>query len=160
MIPYIGTSNDSKIFYLNHNSKIIGDLYYSSLQHAEVHLSSGQLFTFSNTEEWNSAIELKENERTLLTTQLGWNGIDMEIIGSQKRYLLKMRKYFNGPYFLLDESGHELFTVDIVFKWSKKDFKYTFNPAPYFDNLHNKELILFSAMHGINYYLSILYSGN
>ena len=84
----------------------------------------------------------------------------MEIIGSQKRYLLKMRKYFNGPYFLLDESGHELFTVDIVFKRKKKDFKYTFNPAPYFDNLHNKELILFSAMHGINYYLSILYSGN
>jgi len=94
----------------------------------------------------------------LLDFKIGWKGIvfTTNIDGNSKDYLLKLKGLLNSKYVLVDTNDKELFVVEFDFKWRKLEFDYNLVTSDEFENFENKELLLLTAVHCINYYLTLI----
>ena len=70
-------STYSLTFYLNSDNEKIGELIYKKwyASNAEIKLANGDTFHMKPKGIWNSKIELKDGEKTILEFKLGWSGI-------------------------------------------------------------------------------------
>ena len=109
---------------------------------------------------WNSKIELKDGEKKLLEFKMSWKGIIIKTFfeNEQKSYLLKLKGLLSNKFILIDTDNKELLAAETDFKWNKLNMDYNIETTNELENLPNKELLLLTILHCINYYMTMIVS--
>ncbi|WP_020606533.1 hypothetical protein [Spirosoma spitsbergense] len=160
MGQYKVKSTNSRNFSLTNGNSPIGELAYAKWYSfdAEIQLADNSTYQFEPTGFWESKIELKKAENVLLGFRMGWNGIVIRtnFNGNEHNYLLKTKSLLSSKFILIDAAESELLVVDTDFVWSKLRFDYTIDTSTEFDRTENKEIMMLTILHCINYYLTII----
>ena len=77
----------------------------------------------------------------------------MKLIRTMSRFLMVEIQFF---FFFFDTNDEELMAAETSFKWSKLNFDYNIETTQVFDKFENKELLLLTILHCINYYITIV----
>jgi hypothetical protein len=156
---YKATSTDSRNFNLTIDTVPLGKLEYPKWYtfKADILLADHSKYQLEPKGFWDWKIELKQNEKSLLNFKMGWKGIiiNTEFDGDEKSYLLSLKGLLSSKYVLIDTDENELLVVESDFKWNKLHFDYTITTSDGFDSHNNKELLLLTILHCINYYLTV-----
>lgn len=159
---YKSNSTNSGIFSLTKDDVKVGELKYSNWYSfkAEILLADNSLYQIEPKGFWDSRIELQKDGKTLLYFEMGWKGITIktQFRGAEKKYLLTLKGLFSSKYILVDTEEKELLTVDTELKWTKLNLDVNIHTSEEFDNLENKELLLFTVLHCINYNIAFISS--
>ena len=160
MAQYKAKSTNSRNFSLTTENSPIGELTYAKWYSfkAEIQLADKSTYQFEPTGFWESKIELREAEKLLLSFKMGWHGIvlNTNFNGNTRNYLLKTKSLLSSKFVLVDEAENELLTAETDFVWSKFRFDYTIDTSTEFDHTEDKEIMLLTILHCINYYLTII----
>ena len=107
---------------------------------------------------WAAKIELKKGSKTLLDFKMGWKGIMIRTFFNQKEetYLLKQSGMLNIKFILIDVDKIELMDVESDFQWSKMNYNYNIKTTEKFDQFQQKELLMLTVLHCINYHMTII----
>lgn len=156
---YKASSSNSRNFKLTQNEKNIGELVYDKWYsfNAEIWMEDGSKFQLEPTGFWDSKIELKADTETLLSFSMGWKGIIIKTFfnTNEATYLLALKGLLSSTFILFDKDNEALMAAKSDFKWSKLNFDYDIETKPTFDDLANKELLLLTVLHCINYYMTM-----
>ncbi|NUY79613.1 hypothetical protein HUK80_01800 [Flavobacterium sp. MAH-1] len=157
---YKVNSTDSRNFSLSKSDVLIGELKYSKWYSfkAEVSLADGSIYTLEPKGFWDSKIELRKGDKTILYFEMGWKGIVINFIESEKKYLLRLKGLLSSKYVLVDIHDKELLAVETNFKWSKLTFDFNIETSGEFDEFDNNEVLLLTTLHCINYYMAFVNS--
>ncbi len=157
---YKTNSTNSRNFILTTESAKIGELKYKSWYSfkAEIQLADYSTYQLEPKGFWDQKIELKREYETLLEFNMGWKGILIKtnFNGSEKSYLLKLKGLLSSKFILIDSEENEILAAETTFKWGKLNFDYTIETTTEFDSMKNKDLMLLTILHCINYYLTII----
>lgn len=160
MSQYKANAINSRNFILTSDNQEIGELIYEKWYsfHAEILMNDGTKCQLEPTGFWNSKIELKDDTQTLLEFKMGWKGIVIKILSAKNEdtYLLKMKGLLSSKFVLIDTDDEELMVVETNFKWSKLTFDYNIETTQNFDNFDNKELLILTILHCVNYYMTLI----
>lgn len=153
-MQYKASSTNARNFVVSQNNLPMGELIYNKWYSfdAEIVLSNNTKYQMVPEGFWGSVIQLKDGNSVLLEFKLGWKGIIVSI--NSQDYLLKLKGLLSSKFVLMDTNDNEVIAVAIDMKWTKMQTDYTIETAPAFDSIGNKELLLFTTIHAINYYLS------
>lgn len=101
---------------------------------------------------WNSKIELKDQEKTLLEFKLGWNGILIKTFFNdlEKKYLLRIKGLSSNKFILTDAEKNEILVAEMDTKWDNLNYKYTINTTDEFENFPHKNIMVLALLHCIN----------
>ncbi|MBU1822220.1 MAG: hypothetical protein KKG00_12025 [Bacteroidetes bacterium] len=159
---YKTNSSNSRNFILTTGNCKIGELKYKQWYsfRAEVQLADHSTYQLEPKGFWDSKIELKRADAVLLEFKMGWKGILIKanFNGNEKNYLLKLKGLLSSKFILIDSEENEVLTADTEFKWNKFNFDYTMETSTEFDTMENKELMLLTIVHCMNYYLTVVNS--
>jgi hypothetical protein len=160
MAHYKANSTNSRDFSLLNENISIGDLRYTKWYSfkAEISLADHSVYTLEPKGFWDSKIELKKGEETLLYFEMGWKGIVIHFINSDKKYLLRLKGLLSSKYVLVDTDEKELMAVNTDFKWNKLHFDFNIETSKEFEEFDNKELLILTTLHCVNYYISFVNS--
>jgi len=160
MGQYKANATNSHNFTLRFDYQKVGELVYKKWYSfsAEIQMTDGTKYQLEPTGFWDSKIELKDDTQTLLEFKMGWKGIIIKTLfnDSEEVFLLKLKGLLSNKFVLLDTNDEELMAAETSFKWSKFNFDYNIETTPVFDNFENKELLLLTILHCINYYITIV----
>ncbi|ADB36124.1 hypothetical protein [Spirosoma linguale] len=160
MGQYSANSTNSRNFILTFDNEKLGELIYQKWYSfaAEILMSNGKEYTLEPKGFWDSTVELKEGEVTLLKFKMGWKGIIIKTYfdNEEKHFLLKLKGLLGNKFVLLNNENEELMAAETDFKWSKLNFDYTIETSPKFDNFSNEKLLLLTVLHCINYYITVI----
>jgi hypothetical protein len=160
MKQYRANSTNSQNFILTFENEKVGELVYKKWYSfdAEILMTDGKKFQLEPKGFWDSKIELKEEAETLLEFKLGWKGIVIKTFfdNNEKHFLLKLKGLLSNKFILIDNDNEEYLVAETDFKWSKLNFDYNIEITQKFDNLDNKEIILLTILHCMNYYMTII----
>ncbi|MCW5915930.1 MAG: hypothetical protein KIS82_01145 [Ferruginibacter sp.] len=160
---YKANSTDLRNFCLTFNNVNVGELIYKKWYSfdANIFTTEGKKYQLEPKGFWDSTIELKEGDETLLEFKMSWKGIVIKThFGNEEKYfLLKIKGLFSNKFILLDTNNEELMVAETEFKWSKFNFDYNIETTQNFDNLDQKEIFLLTILHCINYYVTIIVAG-
>ena len=160
MGQYKANATNSHNFTLRFDYQKVGELVYKKWYSfsAEIQMTDGTKYQLEPTGFWDSKIELKDDTQTLLEFKMGWKGIIIKTLfnDSEEVFLLKLKGLLSNKFVLLDTNDEELMAAETSFKWSKFNFDYNIETTPVFDNFENKELLLLTVLHCINYYITIV----
>lgn len=67
-----------------------------------------------------------------------------------------MKGLLSSQFVLIDTEKNELLVTKTDFKWNKLNFDYVIETSTDFDKFDNKELMLLTTLHCINYYMTII----
>lgn len=139
----------------NKTGELIYEKWYSFS--AEILMGGGRKFKLTPVGYWNSKIELKEGSDTLLDFKMGWHGIVIRTFweGKEENYLLKPKGLLSNKFLLLDTENRELAVAETNFKWASLNFEFTIETDTAFDDFENKDLLLLTMIHCINYYMTV-----
>lgn len=156
---YKVSSKESKKFELTQDKTIIGELRYAkwySFQ-AEIELANNEVYELEPAGFWDSRIEIRNNSNTILDFEMGWKGIAFRNYTATKeeRYLLKLKGFFSSKYALVGIDGKELVVVNADLKWTKLDYDFDLETSNDFEKFENKELLLLTVIHSINYSIAM-----
>jgi hypothetical protein len=151
----VNSTNTSDFILTTKNVKI-GELKYSKWYSfkADMLLADNSLYQLVPKGLWDSKIELKQGEKTILYFEMGWKGIVIHFIESDKNYLLRLKGLLSSKFLLMDTDEKELLAVETDFNWRKLTFDFTIETSNEFDNLENKEVLLLTVLHCVNYYMA------
>jgi hypothetical protein len=159
---YKTNSTNSQNFNLTSDNQRIGELIYKKWYSfkAEILMSDGANYQLEPKGFWDSKIELKESTKTLLEFKMGWKGIMITTFFNNRKenYLLKLSGLLSSKFILVDTRESELLTAETDFKWNKLNYDYNIETTPYFDDFENKELLVLTLLHCINYYMTTIAS--
>lgn len=162
MGKYKANSTNSLNFDLFFDDKKIGDLVYEKWYSfkAKIQMSDDTNFQLEPKGFWDAKIELKDNTKTLLEFKMGWNGIVIKTFfnNTEGNYLLKLKGLLSSKFVLIDTEKNELMVADTDFKWRKLNYDYNIETSKEFDKFDNKELLILTILHCINYYMAIIAS--
>ena len=151
----VSSTNALNFILISDNSKI-GELIYEQwfAFKADIHLSDGEELKLEPKGFWNSKIELKDKSKTLLEFKMGWNGIliDTFFKPSDQSYLLQFKGLLNNRIVLINTEKEELLVAKPQFNLKNFNQNYEIEITPVFDKLANKELLILTVLHCINYY--------
>ena len=157
---YKANATNSHNFSLTFDNQKIGELVYKKWYSfsAEIQMTDGTKYQLEPTGFWDSKIELKDDTQTLLEFKMGWKGIIIKTLfnDSKEVFLLKLKGLLSNKFVLLDTNDEELMAAETSFKWSKLNFDYNIETTQVFDKFENKELLLLTILHCINYYITIV----
>lgn len=157
---YKANSTDSRNFSLTADGQNLGELIYKKWYSfdAQITLSDGTTYQLEPIGFWDSKIELKAGSQTLLEFKMGWKGIIIKTFFDNREdtFLLALSGLLSSKFVLIDTDKTELMAAETDFKWNKLAFDYTIETTQRFDNFNNKELILLTILHCINYYMTIV----
>lgn len=160
MGQYKANATNSHNFTLRFDYQKVGELVYKKWYSfsAEIQLTDGSNYQLEPTGFWDSKIELKDDTQTLLEFKMGWKGIIIKTLfnDSKEVFLLKLKGLLSNKFVLLDTNDEELMAAETSFKWSKLNFDYNIETTQVFDKFENKELLLLTILHCINYYITIV----
>lgn len=164
MANYKANSVNSTDFNLTTNGAPIGRLKYEKWYSfkAEIILPDNSSYWLEPKGFWDSKIELQKNDITLLMFEMGWKGIVIKTFfeGIEKRYLLKSKGLLSNKFLLIDTDERTLLAATADFKWRRLDFDYDIETSNEFDNFTNKELLLLTTVHCLNYYITFISSAS
>ena len=157
---YKANASNSHNFILTFDNQNVGELVYKKWYSfsAEIRMTEGTKYQLEPKGFWDSKIELKDDTQTLLEFKMGWKGIIIKSLFNDREevFLLKLKGLLSNKFVLLDTNDEELMAAETSFKWSRFNFDYNIETTPVFDNFENKELLLLTILHCINYYLTIV----
>ena len=160
MGQYKANATNSHNFTLRFDYQKVGELVYKKWYSfsAEMQMTDGTKYQLEPTGFWDSKIELKDDTQTLLEFKMGWKGIIIKTLfnDSKEVFLLKLKGLLSNKFVLLDTNDEELMAAETSFKWSKLNFDYNIETTQVFDKFENKELLLLTILHCINYYITIV----
>jgi hypothetical protein len=156
---YKATSRNLKNLSLSIDNITIGELIYPKWYtfNAEIILPEKGKYSLVSTGFWDAKIELRQGDSTFLNFKMGWKGIQINTFfnGESDHYLLQYKGILNSKYVLIDIEENELLTVEFDFQWNKLHYDYNISTTENFDDLKNKELLLLTILHGINYNMNM-----
>jgi hypothetical protein len=159
MANYIAKSTNSLSFYLTSDEKKIGELIYEKwyASNAEIKTFNGANFHLKSKGLWNSKIELKDGEKTILEFKLGWNGILIKTFfqNSEKNYILRTKGISSNKFILTDSEKKELLVAEMDTKLDNLNYKYSIRTTNEFESFRNKNILVLALLHCINYYIYI-----
>lgn len=159
MANYIAKSTNSLSFYLTSDEKKIGELIYEKwyASNAEIKTFNGANFHLKSKGLWNSKIELKDGEKTILEFKLGWNGILIKTFfqNSEKNYILRTKGISSNKFILTDSEKKELLVAEMDTKLDNLNYKYSIRTTNEFESFKNKNILVLALLHCINYYIYI-----
>lgn len=163
MGKYNANSTNSQNFNLLFDNQSKGELIYKKWYsfNAEILMSDGTKYQLESKGFWDSIIELKNDTKTLLEFKMNWKGIEIRTFFDSKEatYLLKLNGLLSNKFVLIDTDKRELLAAETDFKWNKLNYDYNIETTEVFDNIDNKELLLLTILHCLNYYMTIIVSG-
>ncbi|WP_254526895.1 MULTISPECIES: hypothetical protein [unclassified Sphingobacterium] len=160
MALYKANSTNSRNFKVTLENQEIGELlikkWYSF--DADLIMSDGKNYQLITKGFWDSKVELIDGSQTLLDFKMGWKGIVIKTYfdNQERQYLLKLQGFINSKFILIDESDQELSVASTDFKWLTLNFNYDIETSASFDQLRNRDLLLMTMLHCMNYYISYL----
>lgn len=160
MALYKANSNNSRNFKVTLENQEIGELlikkWYSF--DADLIMSDGKNYQLITKGFWDSKVELIDGSQTLLDFKMGWKGIVIKTYfdNQERYYLLKLQGFINSKFILIDDSDQELSVASTDFKWLTLHFNYDIETSASFDQLRNRDLLLMTMLHCMNYYISYL----
>lgn len=160
MALYKANSTNSRNFKVTLENQEIGELlikkWYSF--DADLIMSDGKNYQLITKGFWDSKVELIDGTQTLLDFKMGWKGIVIKTYfdNQERQYLLKLQGFINSKFILIDESDQELSVASTDFKWLTLNFDYDIETSASFDQLRNRDLLLMTMLHCMNYYISYL----
>ncbi len=151
-------STNSSDFILTMNNVTIGELKYSKWYSfkSEMLLADNSCYQLEPKGFWDSKIELKQGEEIILYFEMGWKGIVINLNYSRKKYLLRSKGLLSSNFFLIDIDENELVAIESDFKWTELTFKFDIETSAEFDNFENKEILLLTTLHCVNYYMAFV----
>lgn len=162
MRQYKANSTNSRNFSLMLDDKRIGELLYEKWYsfNAGIQLPDGSKYKLEPTGFWDSKIELKDDTKTLLEFKMGWKGIIIKTFFDNKEasFLLMLKGLLSSKFVLIDTDKNELMVAETNFKWNKLNYDYNIETSHTFDNFANKEILLLTILHCINYYITFISS--
>jgi hypothetical protein len=162
MGQYKANSINSQNFNLTFDNQKIGELIYEKWYsfNAEILMSDGAKYQLEPKGFWDSKIELKDGTKALLEFKMGWKGIIIKTFFDNKEdtFLLKLNGLLSSKFVLIDTDKRELMVAETDFKWNKLNYDYNIETTQNFDKFDNKELLILTILHCINYYMAIFVS--
>lgn len=159
---YIANSTNSQNFNLILNNQKLGELIYKKWYtfNAEILMFNNTKYSLESNGFWNSTIELKDETKTLLEFKMGWKGIEIKTFFNQKEhtFLLQLKGLLSSKFVLIDTESRELMVAETDFKWNKLNYDYNIETSQDFDHFENKEVLLLTILHCINYYMTSIIS--
>jgi len=160
MGQYKANSTNSQNFSLTLDNKKIGELVYKKWYSfsAEILMSDGAKYQLEPKGFWDSKIELKDDTNILLEFKMGWKGIIIKTLfyDKEQTFLLTLKGLLSNKFVLLDTNKEELVVAETDFKWSKLNYDYNIETTQRFDSFDNKQLLLLTILHCINYYMTLI----
>ncbi|WP_313191024.1 hypothetical protein [Sphingobacterium sp.] len=160
MALYKANSTNSRNFKVTLENQEIGELlikkWYSF--DADLIMSDGKNYQLITKGFWDSKVELIDGSQTLLDFKMGWKGIVIKTYfdNQERYYLLKVQGFINSKFILIDDSDQKLSVASTDFKWLTLNFNYDIETSASFDQLRNRDLLLMTMLHCMNYYISYL----
>lgn len=163
MTEYKVKSKNSLIFELIENETLIGTLIYKSWFrfNAEVEILHSK-YQIEPKGFWGTTIELKEGEKILLKFRMNWSGeivIQTYFNEVKSGYIFKHRGIFKESFVLADPNGTELLVMKPDLKWNMMNYEYQMTTSDIFDAFSEKDILLMTALHCANYYMSMMTAG-
>ncbi|MDO7853782.1 hypothetical protein [Hymenobacter convexus] len=162
MKNYQAKSLDSKHFKLTQADTEIGLLEYESWFSfkAEIILANHHRYAVQPKGFWGTTIEVKDQqEQVLLDFKMNWKGqilIRTLFGGQEDYYILKQKGLLRSTFVLLHGEETELLSLAPDFKWTRLNFDYELVASDALEQLPGKELLLLTAIHCANYYLTMM----
>ena len=160
MANYKANSENSKNVILKLDNQKLGELRYQKWYsfNAEIELVEGEKYQLEPKGFWDAKIELKKGSKILLDFKMGWKGIMIRTFFNQKEetYLLKQSGVLHIKFILIDVDKIELMEVESDFQWSKMNYNYNIKTTEKFDQFQQKELLMLTVLHCINYHMTII----
>ena len=160
---YKANSINSTNFKLSNDNVNIGELKYTKWYSfkAEILLANNSRYQLEPKGFWDSKIEVKKEDKILLDFKMGWKGIVIKTNFNEieKSYLLKLKGLLSSKFILIDTHDNELAALTTDFKWNKLNFDYVIETSNEFEHFENKELLLLTILHCVNYYMTRVASG-
>ncbi|KFF74906.1 hypothetical protein HX13_13120 [Chryseobacterium sp. P1-3] len=161
MAEYHVKSNNSLSFEITKSSQLVGSLTYKSwfTFNAEIETAEHQRYQIEPKGFWGTTIELKNGEQVLLKFRMNWTGeivIQTSFNGMKNGYVFKHRGVFKDSFVLTDQEGIELLVLKPNLSWKLMNYEYQIITTEHFETLPNKEILLITALHCGNYYMSMM----
>ncbi|MFZ1290185.1 MAG: hypothetical protein WAR79_08840 [Melioribacteraceae bacterium] len=159
MAEYKVKADSSKNFSLTCNEKLLGKLIYEhwySLK-ADVQLISKQ-YKIEPKGFLGTTVEVKDSDKIYLSFTMSWNGnivITSKLERKEKNYFFKHKGIVKNNYLIKDENDQELLVIEPIMKWNKFNYEFLISSTENFENIKNKEILLFTIIHCSNYYLTV-----
>lgn len=162
MATYQAKSTNGLSFEVSNDSEVIGQLTYSSwFKFNAVITIADTAYPVEPKGFWETSIEVREGEQVLLSFSMGWKGeivLRTHFNGAEQGYVFSHRGLFRESFTLADRAGTELLVMKPHLEWAKMNYEYEVITADTFEALPDKAILLLTALHCTNYYLSITMS--
>lgn len=136
MATYQAKSTNGLSFEVSKDSEVIGQLTYGSwFKFNAVITIADTAYPVEPKGFWGTSIEVRRGEQVLLSFSMGWKGqIVLQTYFSDARegYVFDHRGVFRESFVLTDQDGKELLEA-----------------------AHGKDILILTALHCANYYLSM-----
>ena len=157
MTEYNVKSDDRKKFSFKSNGISIGDLLYEQRYNlkSEILLTNGQNYHFEPKGDFTMTVELKDKGEILLNFKMNSKGnitLNTKFENIDIHYIFKHTGVFKSTYTLVDSEEEELLVIQTDFKWNKFNQDYNIFSSDTFEKFKNKDIILMTIIHCINYY--------
>jgi len=161
MAEYQAKLNNSLSFGLTKGDELIGKLIYKSWFrfNALIEIANSLNYQVEPKGFWGTTIEIKDNDKVLLEFTMNWNGevvIQTYFNNIEKGYIFKHQGIFKESYILTDQEGIELLTMKPHLKWKLMDYEYQIITSDSFESFPEREILLLTALHCANYYMSMI----
>ncbi len=161
MTEYQAKSDKSFTFEVSEGDRLIGILTYESWFkfNAVIKMADQSHYRVEPKGFWGTTIELKDGEKVLLKFEMNWNGeivLQTFVSDIEKGYIFKHRGIFKESFVLTDQEGTELLVLKPHLKWNRMNYEYRITISDTFATLPDKEIVLMSALHCANYYMSMM----
>jgi hypothetical protein len=161
MTQYLVKSNNSLVFEVTKEHKLVGKLSYKSWFRfdAAVEIANNSTYKIEPRGFWGTTIELRDGEKVLLNFKMNWNGaivVQTYFNNQEKDYIFKHRGIFKESFVLTDQDGIELLVMKSLLKWTKMNYEFQVTTSESFESSLHKEILLMISVHCANYYLSMM----
>lgn len=158
---YQAKSTNSLTFELTQGDETMGKLSYKSWFGftASIELANHSTYQMIPKGFWGSTVELKDNDTVLLKFAMNWNGsiaLQTYFNEMEKEYIFKHRGVLNESFILIDEEETELVVMKPHMKWINLNYEYQIQTSDRFESFSHKEILLLTAIHCANYYMSMM----
>ncbi len=162
-MEYHAKSNNSLTFDVTKGTEMIGKLTYEAWYkfNATMEMADHSSYQIEAKGFWGTTIELKKDDKVLLNFNMNWKGeivIQTDLTNTETGFVFKQKGLLNGSFILIDQDGTELLVMKPHFKWKTMHYEYQITTSDDFELLSDNKILLLTALHCANYYVSMMAS--
>ena len=161
MATYKVKSADTTEFTLLQNEQYIGRLKYKNWFSfkAEITIENDIILQVEPVGFEDTVIEIRDRDQVLLDFKMNWKGrilIHSKLGDTAQYYTLKQKGFFRSAFVLTDSDGLELLILEPDFKWNHLNYDYDINSSDVFEENENKNILILTAIHCSNYFITTM----